>query len=131
MQLDQKKVPVFHGEKDKDTLNILGWCARIDGMKDGLGWSDEVIFANPSAAFFGTAQRTAENWAILYKDEHRKTWTYLKKKMLPHYRNMQDSRSFIDAMFNHLIAFTADCVDAYKVVRETLPKPEAPWDTAA
>ena len=48
MLIDQKKVPVFHGEKDKDSLNVIAWCACIKGMKDALGWSDEVTFVNAS-----------------------------------------------------------------------------------
>ena len=53
MQIDQKKVPVFHGEKDKDTITVLAWCHRIDGMKDALGWSDGATYANAMAALFG------------------------------------------------------------------------------
>ena len=71
----------------------------IDGMRDAMGWSDEATYASVSVALFGVAQRTVTNWAILYKTEHRKTWTYLKKKMLSHFGNMQSSRSFIDSMF--------------------------------
>ena len=26
IQIDQKKVPVFYGEKDKDSLTVLNWC---------------------------------------------------------------------------------------------------------
>ena len=67
-------------KKDKDSLNVFSWCDRIDGMKDALDWSDETTFANASAALFGVAQRTASNWAILYKEEYRKTWTSLSRK---------------------------------------------------
>ena len=88
MQIDQKKVPVFHAKPDKDSLTVIHWGARIDGMKDALGWSDEATYANASAALFGVAQRTAANWVILYKTEHCKTWTYLKKKMLSHFGNI-------------------------------------------
>ena len=80
MQIDQRKVPVFHAEKDKDSLTIFDWCECIDGMKDAQDWSDETTFANPSAALFAVAQRTASNWAILYKAEHHKTLTNLKKR---------------------------------------------------
>ena len=135
MQIDQKKVPVFHAEADKDSLTVFNWCDRIDGMKDGMDWSDEATYANASAALFWVAQRTATNWAILYKAEHGKTWTYLKKKMTSHFGNMQSSRSFIDAMcgtiqrtdtFDNLDKFNADVVDAFQVVREMLPLPDAP-----
>ena len=98
MQIDQTKIPVFHSNKDKDSLTIFNWCDRVDRMKDALDWNDET-FPNASAALFGVAQRTASNWAILYKAEHPKIWTYLKKKMISHFGNMQSSRSFIDAMF--------------------------------
>ena len=128
MQIDQKKVPVYHGEKDKDTISIIAWCQRTEFMKDALGGTDEATYANAIAALFGCAQRTADDWTILYLDEHRKTWSYLKKKMLSHYSNMIDSRSFIDAMFsirprvdNHcnLDTFNSDCIQAFAVVRET------------
>ena len=73
MQIDQKKVPVFHAEPDKDSLTVVNWCARIDGMRDAMDWSNEATYANASAALFGVAQRTATNWAILYKAEHGPT----------------------------------------------------------
>ena len=135
MQIDQKKVPVFHGEPDKDSLTIVHWCARIDGLKDAHNLSDEVTFANASAALFGIASRTAANWAIIYKADHRKTWTYLKKKMLSHFGNITGSRAFIDAMFGiqqrtdtfvNLDKFNADVVDAFEVVKQILPAPDAP-----
>ena len=81
------------------------------------------------------SQRTATNWAILYKVKHHKTWTYLKKKMILHFCNMQTSRAFMDAMFgirqrtdtvNNLDKFNADVVDAFQVVRQILPLPDAP-----
>ena len=99
MPIDQRKVPAFHAEKDKDSLTVFNWCDRIDGMKDALDWSDETTYANVSAALFRVAQRTATNWAIIYKTKHCKIWTYLRKKMNSHFGSMQSSRSFIDAMF--------------------------------
>ena len=135
LQIDQKKVPVFCAELDKDSLTVIHWCARIDGMKETLGWSDEATYANASAALFGITQRTAANWAILYKDNHRKTWTYLKKKMLSHFGNISGSRAFMDSMFSirqrtntyeNLDKFNADVVDAFQVVRQILPPPDAP-----
>ena len=58
MQIDQKKVPVFHAEPDKDSLTVVNWCARSDGMRDAMDWSDAATYANASAALFGGAQRT-------------------------------------------------------------------------
>ena len=58
-----------------------------------------------------------------------------KKKMITHFGNIQSSRSFIDAMFgirqitdtfDNLDKFNADVIDAFKVVREMLPQPDAP-----
>ena len=127
---------MFHAEPDKDSLTVIHWCARIDGMRDAImGWTDEVTYANASAALFGIAQRTAANWAILYKEDHRKTWTYLKKKMLSHGGNVSGSRAFIDSMFSirqradtfeNLDKFNTDVVDAFEVVRQILPLPHAP-----
>ena len=64
-----------------------------------------------------------------------RAWTYQKKKMLSHFGSVQGSRSFIDAMFgirqrtdtfNNLDKFNADVVDAFEVVRQILPLPDAP-----
>lgn len=96
MQINHKKVPIFHGEKDKDTLTVIGWCNRIDAMKTSLGWSDKATYWDATPALFGNPQRIADNWAVLYKAEHRKTRAYLKKAIIKHWGNMQDSRSFID-----------------------------------
>ena len=135
MQINQRKVPVFRAEKDKDTLTAFDWCKHIDGMQDALDWTDETTSANVSAALYRVALRTTSNWAILYKEEHPKTWTYLKKKMITHFGNMPSSRSFIDAMFgirqgtdkfDNLDPFKADVSDAFKVVWEMLPKHDAP-----
>ena len=46
MLFNQKKNPVFHVEKDKDTLTLIGWCNCLDGMKDAMDWSDESTYAN-------------------------------------------------------------------------------------
>ena len=135
MQIDQKKVPVFHGEKDKDTITVLAWCHRIDGMKDALAWSDAATYTNAMAALFGCAQRTAEDWVILYPTTHAKTWTYLRKKMISHYGNMTDSRSYLDAMFSiaprannncNLDTFVSNCLQAFGVVKQTIVKPDQP-----
>jgi hypothetical protein len=133
MLFDQKKVPVFHGEPQKDTLSILAWCSRIDAMKAAFDWTEEQTFCNASAALFGNAQRTIDNWATLDPENHQRTWVYLKKAMTRHYGEMKDSRSFIDALFSlrprtddmdNLDAFTADVMDAFRVVRNTIPQPD-------
>ena len=49
----------------------------MDGLRDALAWSDEATYTKASAALFGSAQRKADNWAVLYKATHQKTWTYL------------------------------------------------------
>ena len=36
LQIDQKKVPVFHGEKDKVTMTVIAWCTRMEVMKISL-----------------------------------------------------------------------------------------------
>ena len=54
--------------------------------------------------------------------------------MIAHLRHIQDLRSYVDAVFgirqrtfDNLDPFTADVIDAFReVVRETLPKPNAP-----
>ena len=77
LQINHKKVPVFHGKKDKDSMTVLAWCHCMDPMKTSLGWSDEATFCNAIAALFGNAQRIMYSWAILYATNYRTTWTYL------------------------------------------------------
>ena len=67
MQIDQRKVPVFHAKKDKESLTVFDWCDRIDEMKDALTWSDETTFPKASAALFGVAQRTASKLGYLQR----------------------------------------------------------------
>ena len=65
IQIDQKKVPVFYGEKDKDSLTVLNWCRRMDGLKTAFNWSDEATFCNATAALFGNAARIVTSWKVL------------------------------------------------------------------
>ena len=99
IQIDQKKVPVFYGEKDKDSLTVLNWCRRIDGLKTAFAWSDAATFCNATAALFGNAARIVTSWKVLDPVDYRETWTYLRKAMLNHWGDVKDSRSFIDALF--------------------------------
>ena len=32
LQIDQKKVPDFHGKKDKDSMTVLAWCQCMDAV---------------------------------------------------------------------------------------------------
>ena len=132
MQIHQRKVPLFHAKKDKDSLTIFDWCDLIDGMKDASDWSDVTTFASVSATLFGVNPKDRFQLGYPLKTEHCKTWTYLKKKMISHFGNMQSSRSFIDAMFgirqrtdtfDNLDKFNADVDAAFKVVRQMLPHP--------
>ena len=99
IQIDQKKVAVFYGEKDKDSLTVLARCKRMDGLKTAFNWSDEATFCNATAALFGKAARIVTSWKVLDPVDYRETWTYLRKAMLNHWGDVKDSRSFIDAMF--------------------------------
>ena len=98
MQIDKKKVPVFHGEKDKNTLTIKAWWACIDAMKMSLNWSIKHAFCNATAALFHNEQRVVDYWAILDKINHAGTWTYLKKAMIKHWGDMKDSKSYMDGI---------------------------------
>ena len=84
IQIDQKKVAVFYGEKDKDSLTVLNWCRRMDGLKTAFNWSDEATFCNATAALFGNAARIVTSWKVLDPVDYRETWTYLRKAMLNH-----------------------------------------------
>ena len=99
IQIDQKKVAVFYGETDKDSLTVLNWCKRMDGLKTAFNWSDEATFCNATAALFGNAARIVTSWKVLDPVDYRETWTYLRKAMLNHWGEVKDSRSFIDALF--------------------------------
>lgn len=80
-------------------MTVIAWCARMEALKTSLGWSEEATFCNATAALFGNVQKVMDSWAILHA-EYAKTWAYLKTAMIKHYCIMQDSRSYIEAMFN-------------------------------
>ena len=133
LQIDHKKVTFSHGEKDKDSMNVLTWCTRMDAMRTAFGWSDEATFCNTTAALFGNAARIATSWKVLDSTDYRETWAYLRKAMLNHWGDVKDSRSYIDAMFslrprtndmNNLDSLTGDVMEAFQVVTDTLTQPD-------
>ena len=99
LQIEQKKVLVFRGEKDNVTVMVIAWCAHMEAMKTSLGWSQDATFCNATAALFGNSQRVVNSWAILLA-KYEKTWTYLKKAMIKQNGNMQDSPFYICALLN-------------------------------
>ena len=134
IQIDQKKVAVFYGEKDKDSLTVLNWCRRMDGLKTAFNWSDEATFCNATAALFGNAARIVTSWKVLDPVAYKETWTYLRKAMLNHWGDVKDSRSFIDALFalrprtndlDSLDSITGDIMEAFEVVADSLSQPDA------
>ena len=113
-------------------MTVIAWCARMEALKTSLGWSEEATFCNATAALFGNVPKVMDSWAILHA-EYAKTWAYLKTAMIKHYCIMQDSRSYIEAMFNirprtsntdNMDAFMGEVMQAFHVVQETLPQPD-------
>ena len=100
LQTHQKKVAVFHGQTDKDSMNVLTTCQRTDAMKTAFGWSEEANFCNAMAALLGNAVIIETSWKVLDANGYRPTWTYLKKALLAHWGEVKDSRSYIVAMFS-------------------------------
>ena len=86
-------------KKTKITVMVIAWCAHMEAMKTSLGWSEDATFCNATAALFGNSQRVADSWAIL-QAKYEKRWIYLKKAMITHYGNMQDSRFHIHTLPN-------------------------------
>ena len=46
LQIEQKKVLVYHGEKDIVTVTVIAWCAHMEAMKTSLSWSEDATFCN-------------------------------------------------------------------------------------
>ena len=131
MQMDQKKVAIFYGELDKDSMKVQIWCDRMDAMKTAFAWSDEATFCNATAALFGNAARIVTGWKVVDKTDYRTTRTYLKK--VKHWGDVKDSRSYIDALFSlrprtndldSLDSLTNDVTEAFQVVTDTLTQPD-------
>lgn len=121
LQIDHKKVQVFLGEKVKDYMMVIPWCACMNTMKTSLGCSNKGTFCNTTGALIINAQQVVNNLAILDKDDYGKTWTCLKKAINKHWGDMKDSRSYIDDLvrvgqrtnnFNNLDPFTSGVMDA-------------------
>jgi len=132
LQFDQKKVPVFHGEADKDTLKVREWCERVDSMKATMGWTEAQTFHNAKQAMFGLAARQVTRWMSIWKDKEQ-TWAWLKKMVLKEWEDTTQTRKFIDALFSlrqrtnlneDIRHHFGDVHDAFVLVEEALPKPD-------
>ena len=83
MQLDQKKVPIFHAEPDKDILNVREWAKRIEAMKSSQNWNEKATYDNATQSLFGNAALYMSSQCdIEVKEDFEETWKWLKKKML-------------------------------------------------
>ena len=99
IQIDQKKVPIFHGEPGKDGIEVREWTRRIDSMKAAFNWTEQATYENARAALFGYAadvMLTKSKKSI--SDDFTNTWTWMKKKMLAIFGNVNDLRAMIDIL---------------------------------
>ena len=55
MKLDQKKVPIFHVEPDKDILTVREWAKRIESMQSSQNWNQKATYDNATQSLFGNA----------------------------------------------------------------------------
>ena len=101
MQLDQKKVPIFHGEPDKDILTVREWARRIESMKSSMNWNEKTTYENGIASLFGAAALWMGSMTDTeVNEDFEETWVWLKKKMLSTYGGMKTTRAYVDIMVN-------------------------------
>jgi len=99
MQLDQKKVPIFHAEPDKDILNVREWAKRIEAMKSSQNWNEKATYDNATQSLFGDAALyMASQCDVDVNEDFEETWKWLKKKMLQVYGGMKTNRAYVDIL---------------------------------
>ena len=135
IQLDQKKVPVFHGEPSKDTLTVQEWAKRIDGMRQGQDWTDEQTYHNAYASLFGDAAQIMNLICGIPENNHATTWTWLKPQMLKTFGQMKGNRAIIDILMNmrpstsheeNIMRKQADVFEQFRKIQDSIKVPEAP-----
>jgi hypothetical protein len=136
IQIDQKKVPVFHGEPGKDGIDIREWIRRIDSMKTAFAWTEQATYENARAALFGyaaTVMLTQCKRSV--REDFDSTWTWLKKRMLAIFGNVNDSRAMIDILqgikprtnlHENMLKFASEIDQEFDKIISVMDKPNVP-----
>ena len=133
MQFDQKKTPVYHHEKDKDTLDIYEWIERIEAMRTSFQWSDEATYNNAKSSLFGVAARYARAWKEI-DPKFQENWTYYKPKLQKEFGYKKTRLVQYDAVhkmpirksiYDSIESYVAQVMDNMRIVADTMPKPAA------
>jgi hypothetical protein len=80
IQFDQKKVPTYWFQADKDALSIAEWIRRVDGMHVALGWNDIATYHNAKNALFGNPATVMNTQCLITVNaDFQEAWTWLKR----------------------------------------------------
>jgi hypothetical protein len=136
IQIDEKKVPIFHGEPGRDGIEVREWTRRIDSMKAAFNWTDQATYENARAALFGCAadiMLTKSKKPI--SDDFETTWTWMKKKMLAIFGNVNDLRAMIDILLSfqpkhklneNMLQFACKIDQEFEKIASVMDKPNVP-----
>jgi hypothetical protein len=134
IQIDQKKVPVFHGEPGKDGIDIREWIRRIDSMKTAFAWMEQATYENARAALFGYAAMVMlTQCKKSVNHDFVNTWTWLKKRMLAIFGNVDDYRAMIDILqgikpkaniHEDMLKFVSEIDQEFDKITSVMDKPE-------
>jgi hypothetical protein len=136
IQIDQKKVPVFHGEPGKDGIDIREWIRCIDSMKTAFAWTEQATYENARAALFGYASTVMlTQCKKTVREDFDTTWTWLKKRMLAIFGNVNDSRAMIDILqgikprtniHENMLKFASEIDQEFDKIITVMDKPNVP-----
>ena len=79
---DIATIPIFYGEKEKDTITLAYYISRIDQGVTALTWTDAQAYTY----FANSTKGTAANWIIGHlvdNDDIEKHWSLFKPATSP------------------------------------------------
>jgi hypothetical protein len=109
-------------------------------MKTAFAWTEQATYENARAALFGYASTVMlTHCKKSVNNDFTNTWTWLKKKMLAIFGNVNDIRSMIDILqgikpktniHENMLNFVCEIDQEFDKISTVLDKPEVPVPAA-
>jgi len=99
LKIEQNKLPVFYGMKNKDTVTAAHMISRIQSLIATNGWTDEQAYSNFALALQGPAQEWFRSNIIL-DDTLEKKWSYIEEDFRQTFATQEDDSALLDQLAN-------------------------------
>jgi len=109
LKIEQNKLPVFYGQKNKDTITAAHMISRVKSLIQANGWTPEQAYNNFALALQGAAQEWFRSLELL-ADDHQKTWEFIEPKFRSVFATQEDDSALLDQLANFAMKSTDDVV---------------------